>query len=328
LKKIAASLCLAAALYGQPAEYTLGNGFTLSDALKIGAYFSTEYEIGDDERSFKIDDIAILAYGELYPTLTYLAELEAVNFYSHNFENEIEEHNTEFHIERLYLDYRHSDLVGVRAGKLITPIGYWNLEPINVLRDTTSNPYYAQNMFPRFVSGVDVSGYLPTFDSTTYHLFAQKNRDLDEEYINIANEHFFGLSIDHELSMDWMVGGSVGQFVTQSDDQYDFIQMHIKYDGYPFTIRAEGILRFCDYDDSRTEYSGAAYVQGLYRYAPEHAIVSRYEYYSDDGLDVEDNVFLLGYSYRPIFPVSLKAEYQWHSLSHENRLLTSFSVLF
>ena len=66
----------------------------------------------------------------------------------------------------------------------------------------------------------------------------------------------------------------------------------------------------------------------MYRYTQEHAFVGRYEYYNDHQTNYVDNIGVLGYSYRPLYPVSLKGEYQWHSAHDENAWLFSFSVLF
>ncbi len=328
LRTLWISLFSAAALLASPSNYTLGQGLQLHDMLSVGGYFSTEYEQSEDEKSFKLDDVAVMAYGSLLPSLNYLAEFEAVNFYSYNLTDEIEEKNYKFHVERLYLDYRYSDTLGARIGKEITPIGYWNLEPINVLRDTTSNPFYSQFMFPKFLTGIDINGYIPGSEGTTYHLFGQKNKDLDEEYLNIPNEHFFGVRIEHEVSMEFSVGGSVGQYEALLDTKSNFVQLNAKYDDYRFRISAEGIVRHDDLHDGSSEVSMAGYLQGLYRMSAQHALVSRAEFYDNRETDEKDSLFLVGYSYRPRFPISLKAEYQWHTLEAHDKFLASFSVLF
>jgi len=74
--------------------------------------------------------------------------------------------------------------------------------------------------------------------------------------------------------------------------------------------------------------SKAFYLQGEYRVKPRHAVITRAEYFTDGKTATQDKIAVIGYSYRPVFPVSLKIEYQWHSDSGDNRLLSSFSVLF
>jgi len=106
----------------------LGLGYRLGPAITLGGYFSTEFSTGEDKQSFTLDDVAILAYGNISPRFSFLAELESVNFYQIDFENNTTDSNPSPAIERLYGDYKFSDQVSVRFGKQITPIGYWNLQ--------------------------------------------------------------------------------------------------------------------------------------------------------------------------------------------------------
>lgn len=70
------------------------------------------------------------------------------------------------------------------------------------------------------------------------------------------------------------------------------------------------------------------YLQASYPLSDKHTFVSRYEYFDDNDVIGKDQLFLFGYSYRPIYPVSIKAEYQWHEQSEQNKFLASFSVIF
>ncbi|MDH4943771.1 porin [Sulfurimonas sp. C5] len=309
-------------------DYKIGNGYSFDKMLTVGGYFSTEYAQGEYERSFKVDDVAVMAYGELTPQLNYMVEFEAVSFYTYDFKAHNDKSNTPFHAERVYLDYRFSDNFGIRAGKQITPIGYWNFQPINVLRDTTSNPLYSRYLFPKFLTGIALSGFLGSSYDTTYHVFAQETEDLDKSYINISTDHFVGATLEHELTMDSSIGGGIGQFTTLQNETYNFVQINAKYTGEPVEVSAEYMLRKSTSKNLQNDKSMGGYVQVLYPFSEQHALVSRYEYFDDNDLIGKDQIFLFGYSYRPIYPVSLKAEYQWHEQSSQNKLLASFSVLF
>ena len=160
-RKWALASALALALHiplavAQQAPYELGLGYKAHEKITIGGYFSTEFTVGEDTRELLIEDVAILAYGSLTENLSFLAELESVDFYKIDFENQWDRGNTTPAIERLYADYKVSDYATFRMGKQITPIGYWNLQPINVLRETTSNPRLSREMFPKFLTGLAV----------------------------------------------------------------------------------------------------------------------------------------------------------------------------
>ncbi len=308
-------------------NYEFGHGYTLHDSLTAGGYISSEFESNNQSDSFTIDDVAVMAYGNIGSNFSYLAEMEAVGFYHKNLTDGSEDGSQKFHIERLYGDIWLSDSFSFRFGKQITPIGYWNLEPINVLRDTTSNPLYSKLLFPKFLTGIDMNGYLN--GTTRYHLFGQTTHDLDEEYINIPNTHFYGLALEHELSLETSLGGSIGEFISlNTDEKTQFIQGNLKYDNGSLLLSAEAIAANTDYHHAKSDLTLSGYLQSVYHFSPQHALVGRYEYYNDQHRDYTDHIGVFGYSYRPIYPISLKGEYQWHSQENENRTLLSFSVLF
>lgn len=325
-KKISVWFGLIAMLQADP--YTLGHGVHINDRLNVGGYFATELQIKDGQKTFTLDDIAVMAYGDINPMFSYLAEVEAIGFYNKNISNGDESGSQKFHVERLYGDLWLSDSFNLRLGKQITPIGYWNMEPINVLRDMSSNPLYSYLLFPKFITGIDINGYIPWSNGIRYHLFGQKNHDLDEGYINLPNTHFFGLSLEKEFSNEYNYGGSIGEYITLTSQRTRYFQANAKYDDSTWQLMSEILMAQSEYKGSDNDYTLSGYIQGMVRYTPEHAFLGRYEHFNDHYSDHEDNIGALGYSYRPLYPVSLKGEYQWHSLNNENRALFSFSVLF
>ncbi len=309
-----------------PAKYQLGHGYTFSEALTVGGYFSTEFKLGDNKREFVVDDLALLAYGRVN-RFSYLMELESVDFYVADFENDDEEWNRSPAIERLYIDYDASDYFSVRIGKQITPIGYWNLQPINVLRETTSNPALSRLMFPKFLTGVDFSGYTPFDERLTYHFYAQVTEDLDDEYINIPIDQHFGMSLEKQFNA-FSAGFAAGQFKELNDTETRYLQLNARYRKGPYRLQVELNHARHDLEAGPSKDSTAAYLQGELHLTSKHALVSRIEYFRDRRINESSRLFVLGYSYRPQFPISLKAEYQWHSESDRNQFEASFSVLF
>lgn len=307
----------------------MGQGLTLSEKLHLGGYFSTDYQSSDTVKQFRVDDIAVLGYGTLLPKISYLVELEAAPFYQKDYASGAEQYNARFYYERLYADYEHSQLLNFRLGKQISPIGYWNMEPINVLRDTSSSPLYSYKLFPKFLSGCDIYGHLDEDASLKYHLFGQKNNHLDGETLNIDSDQFFALSLEHELNSEFTYGGSIGNFITKDEKHTNYLQLDAKYDFYPFIFQAEAAYN--DVSDTRLEtktYKFGGYTQGIYHLNTKHAFVGRYEYFHDSSLSLTNNIGVIGYSYRPIYPVSLKGELQYNSDERYNKFLLSLSVLF
>lgn len=184
-------------------------------------------------------------------------------------------------------------------------------------------------MFPKFITGIDIYGYLLGYESIKYHLFGQNNKDLDENYINIKNEHFFGLSVENEENYNFQYGGSLGEFITDDAKRSRFFELNLKYNSYPFVLQSEAIYSSIkNNSNGTTDYKVASYLQSLYHIDSRNGIVGRYEYFKDSRLKSKQHIGVLGYSYRPVYSVSLKGEYQFNSNSQLNKFIISFSVLF
>jgi hypothetical protein len=316
------------ALQAQDEPYSLGRGLALRDWLTVGGYFSTEYARSDNQHELLLDDLALLLYGEK-DRVSYLLEIESVAPYVADFENDTTDTNFPPTLERLYVDYKFSDQFALRLGKQITPVGYWNLQPINVLRETTSNPLFSTEVFPKFLTGADLHGYLPFGRDLTYHVFAQDSRDMDEANINIRINRHFGFALEQPLQGGWHAGGSYGSFRMTTGDETRYLQLNSRYDGTRFSFITEGALSVTRHNTGASHRASAVYAQGEFRFTAQHALITRAEF-RHDRFDVTGarRIGVLGYSYRPVYPVSLKIEHQWHDDSSRNAVMASFSVLF
>ena len=310
-------------------EYKFGQGYKISDELRVGGYFSIDYSDGDEKRQFRLDDVAVLAYGNITHKFSYLVELEAAPFYVKNYDTDESQSDKTFHYERIYATYIQSEIFNIRVGKQITPIGYWNLEPINVLRDTSSNPLYSYKMFPKLLTGIDIFGFLDEDNKIQYHIFTQATDDIDEDYINIKNDLFIGSSLEYEFLDEISFGGAIAYYETKKERDVNLFQLDAKYDNYPFLLQTEWAYNIAKdklLDSTTNQFSG--YLQGMYNFNMQHAVITRYEYFDDSDLKEEITIGVVGYSYRPRHFISIKTEYQMNSDSYYSKALMSFSVLF
>lgn len=325
---LALTLLVPPATLAQANDYQLGLGKSLADWLTIGGYFSTEVIQTDTEERFTVDDLAVLVYGEFADRFSYLLELESVDAYQIDFNTNQEETQLPPTLERFYFDYKASDNVSVRVGKQITPIGYWNLQPINVLRETTSNPRYSRDMFPKFITGVDIYGFTPFAESLQYHVYVQNNRDMDDSNINIAPDRHVGVALERSAFSGFSVGGSLGEFRTVAAETYRYLQLNARYQSEQVTLSTEAMVRDWRSASTVASHAKSIYAQAEYRIVPQHAVILRSEYFHDPQWGPADRIAILGYSFRPVFPVSFKIEYQWHDQHELNGIQASFSVLF
>jgi len=334
LKKLLIILILLSGLfaeeYEENREYQLGEGAQVGSLpLYIGGYFSLDYRYKDSKSRYRVDDLALLAYGN-YDKLSYMAELEFKEFYTLA-EDENGFSTTQdkaLHVERLYIDYNFNENYMFRGGKYNSQVGFWNLLPINVLRDTTSNPISTEIIFPKFTTGIYAS--YNSFDDGDFQvdIMLQHNDDFDSEYNNYVIDEYYALGISY-LKNDLALKLDIGMFDNYMPDNTTqnlyYVLASMKYETQNYQVMSEVGTQSAT-DGVTTEY--AAYLQGVYHLSEQHAAIVRLESYNDKLHDVEDNIAIFAYTYRPLYPVVFKAEYQLHSRSDENQLLCSFSVLF
>jgi hypothetical protein len=301
-------------------DYVMGQGKAVNDYVTLGGYFSAEYEHSNDTKKFAVEDAALMAYGEVTPSISYLVEFESSNMYLRDFEAKSERIYKNFDVERMYVDVKYNEYLQLRVGKFLTPIGYWNQTPINVLRESTSNPYIVTYLYPKLVSGAMAYGDIYGTEDFKYQLFAQNNRDLDEGYNNILADSFNGANIKYENDDSGLWLGIAKYKKMHISDEYSVATVGAKYSNNYFRIFSEAAI-----SKNTQETLRGVYVQGEYKVATKHKFVTRYEYYDDK--TNRTNLLMMGWSYRPIYPVSIKGEVDVKT-NGGGRALLSLSVLF
>jgi len=311
-------------------EYALGEGYQVGELpIYLGGYFSLDYRKKDEEDRYRVDDIAFMSYGG-NDTISYMIELEFKEFYVYtDGDNGYDtQQDNRLYIERLYVDYNINDNYQIRLGKFNTPVGFWNLMPINVLRATTSSPVSTEIIFPQYTTGVDAS--YTSFKTSEFRLDAiiQNNPPIDDDYNNYDIDKHFALGVSYERN-DLTLKLNGGYFSKRDDyyadvDNFTYTLISSEYAHDDYQILAEvGAQRSEDGD-----HNYAGYLQGLYRLTQKHIAIMRLESYKDDIENVHDDIAIVAYTYRPLYALALKTEYQQHTKNNENQFLVSFSVLF
>lgn len=325
-------LYFAASLYAEDTKYELGRGIQVGDMpLYLGGYFSVDYEhVYKQNRKLALGELAMMAYGE-YDQFSYMLELEADDVYTEVFDNEDSEVTQEnFHIERLYLNYAFNENYALKVGKYNSPIGFWNRIPINVLRDTTSNPVITSLLFPKFTSGVDLRYQTESEYSLSIDTLLQEGEDLDKLLNNDVYNNFdvhrhnaIGILLEGE-HVDYQF--NTGYFQVSGGESYYYLLGAFKYTQKDFKLQASAGTQLDG--DGKTTIPYIGYIQYAYDIQEHHEAILRVEAYKDDQFNIKDSFALIGYTYRPLYSIALKGEFQWHSLHEESKALFSFSVLF
>lgn len=275
----------------------------------VGGYLSTVAS----KDTLSLEEIALIGYSE-WDRTDLLVELEAPNLYAQAWGSEATYYHT-FHTERLYLKHAWDDTTSIQVGKFNSPVGFWNRMPINVLRDTTSNPQFVERFFPKLTSGIALESH------DEYDLIAtiQANRDIDIGYNNLDAHQHYTLSLAAKFEpLQWQMG--VGYFqLFREEVAYGFGAIRVQEGGAYWLAEI-----LAEHDTQQWSYDG--YVQGLYPCTPMHAVVGRVEWMSDH--DITELIAVGGYLYRPWESGAFKIEYEWHEHLAQSRWLASVSFLF
>jgi len=311
-------------------DYQLGKGAQIGSLpLYIGGYFSMDYQHTDEINRYKLEDLAVLGYGN-YEKLSYMAEIEFQDLYVKTYKNGQNKttKSKKLHIERLNLDYNINEKYMLKVGKYHSIVGFWNLLPINVLRETTSNPVSSNILFPIFTTGLDASYLSYGEGELKVDIMLQHNKDICNRSNNYKIDKHYGFGISYEKD-DYTFKINSGYFHTINKniikDNLYYLLLSAKYESDKYQVLSE-----IGSQKSKSEFTVdyAGYIQGLYRFTEQHLGVLRVESYKENVNKTSDKLLILGYTYRPIYPVAIKSEYQFHSQNQQNQFLFSLSVLF
>ncbi len=295
----------------------------------VGGYITSVYEKSQEYEEFSIDDIAFLIYGKPVNRLRYFLELELDDSYSVVNGNERVKKKIDF--ERAYIDIETSDALKLRVGRFITPVGLWNPIHINVLKWTTSDPLTATKFFPKFTTGIQLFGELP--EGFSYSLFLQKNKGISESYNNFLARKLIGGEVRKEFSDNIKAGLNGGWFeIRVPKEELTFLGLNAIYKIPRIELSAEFMYgvekeKYIP-GNSIWSYRLSYYLQGVYRIVKGNYAVFRYGFFKDKSDRKNYRILTLGWNYRPVYYIALKAEYQFREKKELNKFLASFSWMF
>ena len=286
--------------------------------INIGGYLDMSYDKKREDK-FLFNDIAMI-FSANQNRFDLLGEVELSHISLNGQSNSSSD--IDLNVERLQLTYAVSDEQSLRVGRFNSDIGYWNQAPIAILQDTTTTPHIVGNFFPKATTGVLFNQNIN--ENNSFSVTFQDNNDIaHQDNIIEVNRHkalaYYGVKDD----LSWRF--SLGRYQESNHKKSTYMGMGSEYDGEDFSILAELFIQDTELSDEKP-YSG--YVQSTWHFKEEQDAVLRFESYKDNALDIEENIYLLGYVYRPTSNIALKGEYVYHTKLPLNRFVYSFSVLF
>lgn len=139
-----------------PAPPVVGTG-----PFQIGGYASVTLsrpEHPEEVERVEIGELAaaVLVWGQIAPRASYLVELDMAKRSSETWTGR--EASERLVPVRLYLEYSVSDLLRLRAGRFLTPIGQWNERHAEPLTWTPTRPLTTYRPFAKSINGLLAAG--------------------------------------------------------------------------------------------------------------------------------------------------------------------------
>lgn len=126
--------------------------------IKIGGYAGITLMRTIDSGSVQVAEAnaALILSGSLTPRISYLAELDGVRSSRENYAGRQDDSQLEF--ARLYFELTQGDLLRLRVGRFLTPVGQWNEIHAEPLTWTAVRPLASYRSFAKYSTGALIAG--------------------------------------------------------------------------------------------------------------------------------------------------------------------------
>lgn len=303
----------------------------VNDRLSIHGYYDFQYFDANDGTvgSFNQNELSIFLRSSTDDEKwTVFGEIEFNRIDGNDYLSDRGRQSENLQVETAWLEYRHSDRLRVRGGKLLLP-QYWQTYHYPNLTLSTLQPLMVGNIFPKSIVAVQVSGdwWNRNERGLSYALYIGNGGDTDESGLDRNDDKTVGGRLTLRLAgknkpawldtLDFSVSGFLGEddhgrseSVIGSDMQIRLgrfeLQAEIAHSDEP-RYEAGVFRRRFDHPGESLGY----YVQTAYRVSPQLHLFYRY-----DNLDLDDKRptpwdeerHTIGINYRPKPNISLKLE--------------------
>lgn len=299
----------------EPIEY----GWNIPNTpINIGGYLDVVYN-DNGEKNFLLDDISLLFYDN-HEHFEMLGEIEISHLSLDGKSNNSSD--IAINLERLQLGYAFNDQHHITVGRFNSDIGYWNQAPVNILQETTTEPHMLKYVFPKATTGLMYQNHFNDDDS--FSLTFQHNDDIGKEDDSVIVDRHIGMAY-HKVINDfsWRVAGGFYKNIKETEAHY--FGLGVQYDTDLVSLQSEIFTQHSNQGQDKP-YSG--YAQSVWHFLDRQDLVFRFEAYDDEELFTEEQIYLLGYVYRPLANIAIKGEYIHHTELPLNRFVASLSVMF
>ncbi len=332
---------------GDTGGYRLGSGYALGDSgVRLGGYASSKYkELDPAPAKFEVSDLSLFVIWDGGGRWQGFSELEIGEAVFWEKDRGWSTDETEFELERTYLDYLYSPELKIRLGKFLTPIGHWNQVHADPLTWTVSRPLTTDAGFAHHLTGAMLHGeWLFDDHELEYQLYIDDSTHLDPKPDNPspAGRDLPGVEIgtfEHAVGgrlllkavdSDWQLGSSLVNFGIEGyEGRKTLLGLDFLWRRGGHEWSGEAIYRFDTEEHEHPEWG--VFLQGIVPLHARWSLVLRQERYTEVAFDQPIDLTNVGLAWRPIAPLVFKLERRWGA---ENELFApdgwfaSAAVLF
>lgn len=301
---------------------SLADGYELGQGWHEGNYYLSGYaniEASDEfgaPAELVMDDLSLLAGGNVNQWLNPFMETELTGYtlirQGGNYGQ------GDLIVERFYNDLLLSETDTLRIGKILTPLGEWNLVHAAPLIPLFTRPYTTAQGFDAYASGISWMHDLEGSAKPNLQLYWQPDNEWFKRPASQTARHFhnvYGGHINMPLSLIDKIGASFqhGQLI-ESGEMFTLYGANASKSFGKLRLESEaltahfsgtvlpGTTRFHD-DES------GIFVLANYAITSQWHGILEGEYYQDHMVDIPSRTISVAATYKPNIPIIWKFEY-------------------
>ncbi|MDD5298009.1 MAG: hypothetical protein PHU46_13960 [Rhodocyclaceae bacterium] len=321
---------------GRAEDYRLGQGVFLGENLILSGYANLVFEVPHGApATLSVDDLSLFVSARVNRWLNPFVEIE-VSGAQLATQGDAPRVNGYLIPERLYNDARVTESDTLRVGKMLSPVGDWNLVHAAPLVPTATRPLSTYWGFSEYISGLSWLHAPSEGRGPDWQVYWQPGRELAERPDAIAPRHYrnvWGAHVNWPMGLVDKLGVSLqrGQLAS-TGDYYTLLGANARKTFGRLRLEGEAVSsrRSCRPLSAHcSEWGG--YGLADYAFTSRWHGLLEWETYQDHLVERRSRNALLGIAYKPESYMVWKLEYV-HQYGESQNIPTgwqaSFSVLF
>lgn len=319
------------------------NGYELGQGYNVGSFnfagysnVTAEFPVGG-QNSLAVEDLSLFVTGHLSRWINPFAEAELTHVAlarggGRNHDNT----GSSLVFERIYNDAYLSDSLTARLGKMLAPVGAWNLNHAAPLVMSVTRPAVTYKNFAAYIGGASLLFSDPKAVYPDVQLYWQPDWEESEKARDVSFEQHKmteGVHVVFPLMQLDQIGISFQRTTDIQNVSQSLIGVDFRYSVKRLTLQGEATYsRLAPGGVVLTrDREAGGYVAADYVVAPGWSAYTWYETFLSRSAPSAAQDALVGVSYRPIDPMVLKLEYLQNfggDPVNPSGVFASWSVLF